>query len=416
MASRFLNSNLFSPDDECPAEKSGESWADSMNPAITATVVEPKCLFPDKEPASVLVTRAYRPATRHGWQKCPQTEKEMEEAAVAKRHANAEKVKEARAKALSAAVHVSVNVSGPGGAPQVPESAPGPGTAEVVPAEVVPAEVVPAEVAVEPSASSLPVQTKEEKRAAKKAAKEAAKAEKAATKAAEKAAKKAAKAAAKKPAAKPTAKKAAAKQDSNDHDDGKQGGPADTLQDEDTMIEAEVQDDDHQASSTKKRAAPNTKGTFAGRRPPKDRFKLQIFNEMKEVYLKTRPDVVPSDAKNNGTKSRVASPGQQAYWTFMSKKMAELGKEGITGMLATKAWAEKKEELLKNRSPKKRSPKKLSHKNKSSPKTAKQPHQQTPEKSVIQPDETKADDSQPRVESQEVKEDDNDNRMMVEPL
>ena len=141
---------------------------------------------------------------------------------------------------------------------------------------------------------------------------------------------------------------------------------------------------------------------------------------MKEVYLKTRPDVVPSDAKNDGNKSRVASPGQQAYWTFMSKKMAELGKEGITGqdrmMLATKAWAEKKEELLKNRSPKKRSPKKLSHKNKSSPKTAKQPHQQTPEKSVIQPDETKADDSQPRVESQEVKEDDNDNRMMVEPL
>ena len=217
MASRFLNSNLFSPDDECPAGKSGESWADSMNPAITATVVEPKCLFPDKEQASVLVTRAYRPATRHGWQKCAQTEKEMEEAAVAKQ-------------ALSAAVHVSVNVSGPGGAPQVPESAPGPGAAEVVPAEV----------AVEPSASSLPVQTKEEKRAAKKAAK----AEKAATKAAEKAAKKAAKAAAKKPAAKPTAKKAAAKQGSNDHDDGKQGGPADTLQDEDTMMEAEVQDDD----------------------------------------------------------------------------------------------------------------------------------------------------------------------------
>ena len=63
---------------------------------------------------------------------------------------------------------------------------------------------------------------------------------------------------------------------------------------------------------------------------------------MKEVYLKTRPDVVPSDAKNNGNKSsRVASPGQQAYWTFMSKKMAELGKQGITGqdrmMLATKA-------------------------------------------------------------------------------
>ena len=110
-------------------------------------------------------------------------------------------------------------------------------------------------MAVEPSASSLPVQTKEEKRAAKKAAKEAAKAEKAATKAAEKAAKKAAKAAAKKPAAKPTAKKAAAKQGSNDHDDGKQGGPADTLQDEDTMMEAEVQDDDHQESSTKKRAA-----------------------------------------------------------------------------------------------------------------------------------------------------------------
>ena len=397
MASRFLNSNLFSPDDECPAGKSGESWADSMNPAITATVVEPKCLFPDKEQASVLVTHAYRPATRHGWQKCPQTEKEMEEAAVAKRHANAEKVKEARAKGLSAAVHVSVNVSGPGGAPQVPESAPGPGAAEVVPAEV----------AVEPSASNL--QTREEKRAAKKAAKEAAKAEKAATKAAEKAAKKAAKAAAKKPAAKPTAKKAAAKQGSNDHDDGKQGGPADTLQDEDTMMEAEVQDDDHQESSTKKRAAPNTRGTFAGRRPPKDPFKLQIFNEMKEVYLKTRPDVVPSDAKNNGNKSRVASPGQQAYWTFMSKKMAELGKEGITGqdrvMLATKAWAEKKEELLKNRSPKKRSP------NKCSPKTAKQPHQQTPEKSVIQPDETKADDSQPRVESQEVKEED-----MVAPL
>ena len=114
MASRFLNSNLFSPDDECPAGKSGESWADSMNPAITATIMEPKCLFPDKEQASVLVTRAYRPATRHGWQKCPQTEKEMEEAAVAKRHGNAEKVKEARAKALSAAVHVSVNVSGPG--------------------------------------------------------------------------------------------------------------------------------------------------------------------------------------------------------------------------------------------------------------------------------------------------------------
>ena len=406
MASRFLNSNLnlFSPDDECPAGKSGESWADSMNPAITATVVEPKRLFPDKEQASVLVTRAYRPATRHGWQKCPQTEKDMEEAAVAKRHANAEKVKEAHAKALSAAVHVSVNVSGPGGAPQVPESAFGPGAAEVVPAEV----------AVEPSASSLPVQTKEEKRAAKKAAKEAAKAEKAATKAAEKAAKKAAKAAAKKPAAKPTAKKAAAKQGSNDHDDGKQGGPADTLQDEDTMMEAEVQDDDHQESSTKKRAAPNTKATFAGRRPPKDPFKLQIFNEMKEVYLKTRPDVVPSDAKNNGNKSRVASPGQQAYWTFMSKKMAELGKEGITGqdrmMLATKAWAEKKEELLKNRSPKKRSPKKRSPK-KCSPKTAKQPHQQTPEKSVIQPDETKADDSQPRVESQEVKEED-----MVTPL
>ena len=130
---------------------------------------------------------------------------------------------------------------------------------------------------------------------------------------------------------------------------------------------------------------------------------------MKEVYLKTRPDVVPSDAKNNGSKSRVASPGQQAYWTFMSKKMAELGKEGITGqdrmMLATKAWAEKKEELLKNRSPEKCSP------NKCSPKTAKQPHQQTPEKSVVQPDETKADDSQPRVESQEVKEED-----MVTPL
>ena len=167
------------------------------------------------------------------------------------------------------------------------------------------------------------------------------------------------------------------------------------------MMEAEVQDDDHQESSTKKRAAPNTKGTFAGRRPPKDPFKLQIFNEMKEVYLKTRPDVVPSDAKNNGNKSRVASPGQQAYWTFMSKKMAELGKEGITGqdrmMLATKAWAEKKEELLKNRSPKKRSPKKRSPKkrspkkcspNKCSPKTAKQPRQQTPEKSVAQLDET----------------------------
>ena len=138
---------------------------------------------------------------------------------------------------------------------------------------------------------------------------------------------------------------------------------------------------------------------------------------MKEVYLKTRPDVVPSDAKNNGNKSRVASPGQQAYWTFMSKQMEELGKEGITGqdrmMLVTKAWAEKKEE--KNRSPKKRSPKKRSPKkcspNKCSPKTAKQPHQQTPEKSVIQPDETKADDSQPRVESQEVKQED-----MVTPL
>ena len=90
------------------------------------------------------------------------------------------------------------------------------------------------------------------------------------------------------------------------------------------------------------RAARNTKGTFAGRRPPSNPQKLAVFLKMKELYHETKSKPIPGDRKRKG---KGASETQGEYWGFMQQKMAELAKEGVQGgermKLAAKAWKER---------------------------------------------------------------------------
>ena len=63
---------------------------------------------------------------------------------------------------------------------------------------------------------------------------------------------------------------------------------------------------------------------FAGRRPPKDPKKLEIFLGMKRIYQE-------SMQQKGSKKAKTASEGQLTYWNFMQGEMARLAGEGVAG-------------------------------------------------------------------------------------
>ena len=78
----------------------------------------------------------------------------------------------------------------------------------------------------------------------------------------------------------------------------------------------------------KARAVRNTAGTFAGRRPPANPQKLEVFMKMKELYYETRPD-----QQEGPSKKRKGSTNQNQYYAFMQKEMAKLASAGVRGQL-----------------------------------------------------------------------------------
>ena len=76
----------------------------------------------------------------------------------------------------------------------------------------------------------------------------------------------------------------------------------------------------------KARAVRNTAGTFAGRRPPANLEKLEVFMKMKELYYETRPD-----QQEGPSKKRKGSTNQNQYYAFMQKEMAKLASAGVNG-------------------------------------------------------------------------------------
>ena len=84
---------------------------------------------------------------------------------------------------------------------------------------------------------------------------------------------------------------------------------------------------DHEAEGNAKRAArrpPGSVGTFAGRRPPKDPKKLEVFLGMKRIYQE-------SMQQKGSKKAKTASEGQLTYWNFMQGEMARLAAAGVAG-------------------------------------------------------------------------------------
>ena len=70
----------------------------------------------------------------------------------------------------------------------------------------------------------------------------------------------------------------------------------------------------------KKRRAPRgTAGTFAGRRPPTDPEKLEIYDKMREDYDRLRMEAAGSRRK--------VSISQSAYYDHMRAAMTEMGTE-----------------------------------------------------------------------------------------
>ena len=110
---------------------------------------------------------------------------------------------------------------------------------------------------------------------------------------------------------------------------------------EDALV---IQPDSVTPSSTKVRAARGTAGTFAGRRPPTDPIKLQIFLDMKEDYYRWLAEARASKHANTkpSQPDRNFTGQQHDYWNFMQKKMTALAAEGVAGgermKLAAQAW------------------------------------------------------------------------------
>ena len=86
------------------------------------------------------------------------------------------------------------------------------------------------------------------------------------------------------------------------------------------------------------RAPRGSKGTFAGRRPPADKDKLQIYNKLKDEYHSIQKAL---SQRTNQSKKKV-SLSQEMYWRHMQKSMAEAtgtGAERFTS--ASKSFREK---------------------------------------------------------------------------
>ena len=88
----------------------------------------------------------------------------------------------------------------------------------------------------------------------------------------------------------------------------------------------------------KPRAPRGSVGTFAGHRPPKDPTKLEIFEEMKKEYYRSRAEAVAPDSQE----VRKVSNLQKVYFSVMQKKMKELASEGVLSAdrmrMAAAAW------------------------------------------------------------------------------
>lgn len=100
---------------------------------------------------------------------------------------------------------------------------------------------------------------------------------------------------------------------------------------------ADVEGPEAQAKA-KARAIRHSAGTFAGRRPPNDPAKLEVFMKMKEIYYETRPD----QPEGPQSKKRKGSTNQNQYYAFMQKEMAKLASAGVNGgermKKAAEAW------------------------------------------------------------------------------
>ena len=81
--------------------------------------------------------------------------------------------------------------------------------------------------------------------------------------------------------------------------------------------------DKKRGKDTQKRAPRGSKDTFAGRRPPNDPAKLEIFCRMREDYFRIRKTLSEQGPKK-GKKKATATVSQEAYWKHMQKAMAEV--------------------------------------------------------------------------------------------
>ena len=105
-------------------------------------------------------------------------------------------------------------------------------------------------------------------------------------------------------------------------------------------VKEEVADEGEEAARKKARAKKGTVGTFAGRRPPKNEQKLREFIALRDHYKEVLKQLKEDNKMK--AKPRFKSPCQNKYCAFMSSKMAELAKAGVSGGLrmkqAAQAW------------------------------------------------------------------------------
>ena len=105
-------------------------------------------------------------------------------------------------------------------------------------------------------------------------------------------------------------------------------------------VKEEVADEGDEAARKKARAKKGTIGTFAGRRPPKNEQKLREFMALRDHYKEILKQLKEDNKMK--AKPRFKSPCQNKYCAFMSSKMAELAKAGVSGGLrmkqAAQAW------------------------------------------------------------------------------
>ena len=127
-----------------------------------------------------------------------------------------------------------------------------------------------------------------------------------------------------------------------DADKPEQPAEPDAMQGEnlDFDAEKELPDEDSEPELPKKqRAARGSANTFAGRRPPKDSARLELFMAKKAAWEQAQKD--RKEARTQGTVSPKWSENQQKFWKHMSDTIKQQGGGKDAFKAAVSQWSGK---------------------------------------------------------------------------